>query len=1148
MANKLILNNGDQSVTVGFDAEVIGSNATETVVVSAGADVSFAAGDSDRVEVAGNLADYTVTANGANGLTLTHTDGSVVTLSGLTTTGATVAFADGSAPVAVNLDTTAGTLTPTLGGVDVALDGTALDNTAVTLDATDGSTGGTTDPVTGQTFALTNATNGETIVGTTGSDTYTGTKDSIDAADKLVDASTTDSDTANLTDDGDLDALSLTNIENVNVTINNNAAAATQDVDAANFTGVQNLTITKGDVVIGGTTIQGNKNIQVANLNADDVAKVTTGAGTKAVEVKQTTKAGATIDASTATGNVTVIGAATIMADNVAGAGSTVAIAGIDGSATGASTENAKAVVVDAAKALEVQVNNGTNAGAFTGSITVNAAEATKVSVASAAGGATVNAAKAADSTGTGIVISGIDDTGATVVTGTYADKTKAGKVNVDGTTGTTDVATVSAAGYIDLATNQTQQVDNLNLSGNGAAVTYTVTGAPVTTTLTGDQDITLKANESSFDGKTITDSTTAGTTTLALTTVDDSDLSGAAVDNIQVAATATSKTLTLATGANLEVAADQTTGFSVAGKTADATINLSTGDDTNASGAVIDVSVAAFNAATNVKTLNLNATTGKFTATGTTLASTATLNIAGTKDVTLGTVVAKDVSASNFTGKLDLTSVVTATINAGSGNDTLVLNDGGSTTTKFTVDAGNGNNDVTITDAKAATAVTAGSGEDSVAINADGDFIVVTGAGNDTVTIGHNVESNAIMIAGDGTGDKLVLADTDGNDFSSETAFAFSGFETVDISALSGGSITVSNSQFNGQTLTLKGDAVADNLIIKGGDTADTINASTITVDTASVTLSGGKGNDIITGTAAADTIVFDFGADTIDAGVGADVLDASTGIAGAKAVSTSDAVAGVVVNLGTTNISEATIQAASGMFLGGTATEVVGGSANLGYTADKTANTSEVDSLVNVTSVVGTAGNDYIVASSAGSTIMGGVGADTIVAGAGVDTIQFQGVANNGLDTVILSQTDGTAINDVLDFKATHTADTFAVTVSDVAVLAGDVTSAIDVNADAGVSAANVLVFNHSSGYAADATALAALTTVLESDGSNTALADGKYLVVYAADANSDARIAEVTVGTKDISAATDLVTLTGVTIAEAATGLSDGSFVFV
>jgi len=81
----------------------------------------------------------------------------------------------------------------------------------------------------------------------------------------------------------------------------------------------------------------------------------------------------------------------------------------------------------------------------------------------------------------------------------------------------------------------------------------------------------------------------------------------------------------------------------------------------------------------------------------------------------------------------------------------------------------------------------------------------VAAGAGTDTVTIQANKDSDAVLIGGDGS-DKLVFADTDGNDFSNNTNFSFAAFEELNISALNGGAITISGAQFNGADLHREG------------------------------------------------------------------------------------------------------------------------------------------------------------------------------------------------------------------------------------------------------------------------------------------------------------------------------------------------------
>jgi len=72
-----------------------------------------------------------------------------------------------------------------------------------------------------------------------------------------------------------------------------------------------------------------------------------------------------------------------------------------------------------------------------------------------------------------------------------------------------------------------------------------------------------------------------------------------------------------------------------------------------------------------------------------------------------------------------------------------------------------------------------------------------------------------------------------------------------------------------------VKGDATADTLAIVGkADTDNVINASTITVDTATVSIKGANKVDTLTGTASADTFVATIGADVISGGSGNDTF----------------------------------------------------------------------------------------------------------------------------------------------------------------------------------------------------------------------------------------------------------------------------------
>lgn len=877
----------------------------------------------------------------------------------------------------------------------------------------------------GETFTLT--TGVDVLIGTAKNDTFTGTTTTYANADRVVDSSSTDNDTytvsisANATPD-------VIGVENVNVTTESTAALT---VNAGSMSGVKTLTVTPGNVTVAGSTIQGSKTVSIDKLSSAKVEKVVIGdgaTGAVTVDMTQTTatdsKAGVAIDALTATGNITITGATTLNADNAADAtGEKIIVQAITGANA---AENAKAVTVNAAKALDVEINDN-GASKFTGAITVNAAAAKEVQVQSASGGVTINAAKAADSAGNGIVVAGIDDSGAVITTGSYGTKTagvitKQGLVSVTGGTGSADTATISAAGYVKVTSNA---IETLNLTANAANVEYEIAGTAATTyNLSGANDVVLTGNESSFDGKTVTDTTTAGTTAVKITTLDDSDLSKVATDKIIVAHNAASKTLTVANNANIELATDIATAFSVAGKNASSTVNLVVGDDTNASGAAITIETGTLTAATNITTVNLDATVGKFTATATTLTNDnaagtgATLNITGSKDVSLGTVTAKEVNAGSSTGKITMTATganTSKTITTGTGADNITLNHA----LKFTVDAGNGDNTVVISAADTASSIATGSGADTVTIGTANSVVVVTGAGDDTVNF--NADSDSIIIMGDGTSDKIIFSAA--HDLTNNANFAVTGVEIVDVAAAGATSVKITAAAFAlDNTFKLIGTAAGTDDVLtvvnKSATAGAVIDASGVTFNSTQDAFLSLQGAallaDTITGSAKDDTIIASSGADIINGGEGTDTFKAADLAATIIEGTGTGTSTGVVINLGTTAITNTSILAGTTKFTANTITSVEAGKTAYLFDAAATTNSAVQQTLTSIENVIGTAGNDYIVGSANDNVITGGAGADTMTGGAGADTFVF---ATADIDT-----TAGAVTDKITDFKSSE------------------------------------------------------------------------------------------------------------------------------
>jgi trimeric autotransporter adhesin len=780
--------------------------------------------------------------------------------------------------------------------------------------------------------------------------------------------------------------------------------------------GVKNLAITRGDLTVGGATILGAKDVDVTNLNASQVLKVTTGAGTTAVDITQATKAGVIVDADTATGAISVTGAATINAANAAAAVSVTALAN--------TTEDAKAVTVNAAKATSV-----TTAALFTGAVTVNAAAATTVTVNNGEGGATINAAKA-----TSITVGKVDDTGVTITAGTF--KSTDTGIALTGTAATTDSATVSAAGTVNLVSNNTGQVDKLSLSGNGAAVTYVLTSTAASTnafTLTGTQNVTVSSAAASLDGVTITDSTTAGTTTAKLTTVSDANLSKVGTDVIEVAAVGTNAVLTVATGANIVVSKDQNTSIGLTASTSAATVNLSTGDDT--AGAVADPDIDLGDVVlSKVSTLNITAAVATLIVDDISSDVTAgtTINISGSKDVYIDNVLGniKAINASALTGALDIddTGSALVSVTGGSGNDYVRQNGN----VIVTHDLGAGDDELGINLAATGSLFVLGAGNDEVYIDDTGAYVITGGSGNDTFYV--NVLSDAVLIGGGDSGDELQF--TADLDFSGQTNFSFSGFKTVNLNGMDI-DVTITNAQFGAQTFTLKGAGVGDSLTIVGKSTADTINASGITLSDAALILDGGDGNDTITGTAGADIIDGGAGDDVINGGAGNDDITGGAGADSIQGGAGNDTIRGFV---GADTVD------------GGANTDTLiltTGSSSLNSASDAQLTNVEVIELVSTSGIVlflgsqteafeiiGGSGNDTITGGSGNDTIDGGLGDDVITGGAGRDVIMGGEGADEltggaGADTFVFAAGDsgvisGTVFDVITDYTAGAGGDT--------------------------------------------------------------------------------------------------------------------------
>ena len=724
------------------------------------------------------------------------------------------------------------------------------------------------------------------------------------------------------------------------------------------------------------------------------------------------------------------------------------------------------------------------------------------VTIAAASGGATVNILGEAGVVGVdGVVIAGIDQTVSSVTTSFVGTSSSKGVISVDGAS-TSDIATLSAVGINTVATAASNQIEILNLAGNGAAVTYEITGTATTYNITGDKDVTISGSEVAFDGKTVTDSST-GTSTIKITTLDDADLSKAVVDNIIVASNGTAKTLTLADNSTITLASDLTTSFTLAGKATDYTVNLATADDTNASGAVIDIVTGSLTVSF-IDALNINATIGKLTATTTTASSTTAIQIFGTKDVNLGALTAQ-VVASTSTGDLsfDAASAALTTVVTGAGDDTIVMDQAA----VVSVITGAGDDVVTAASSASSTYST-GAGLDIVNLNTANAIVVDTGAGVDTVRIADDVDSNATIVGGSGIDTIIFLEDSSGS-VAGSTTFSISSFEEIDITA---GGITMNAAQFsNNSEFKLIGDNAATDIlnVINTGTTGVIIDGEKVTFDAsqaATLQLSGKADlKDTITGSLKDDIIIGTTGGDLIDGDTGTDTFLAASLKANDIEGGTSDS-NGIVINLGTTAVTKAAVLSAIGSHTADAVTSV--GSGTIGYTfaSSGATNSAVTSSIVNVENLTGTSGADYIVGSLKVNIIDGGVGADYIAGGLAGDTITGGG----GNDTIDLGVADGASDTVVIEATAllngTDTVTNFEVGSDKIDITAFETVGAVVIGTGSYAVAAGQAVFlGRQAAGSADSSAAAIVA--LNAAGTVAAAAAGTKNFVLIADDNSAA-----------------------------------------
>jgi len=926
-------------------------------------------------------------------------------------------------------------------------------------------------------LTLTASATADDLLGGQGDDTITGAAGTLAATDRVLDNSTADNDTMTITDsDGTIGAFTSQNIENVNLNINSLTAAV--NVDGDNFSGMKNLTVTRGDLTIGGTNLTGSKQIDIIDTDAGDVAKVTAGAGTTILNVTQKSGAGIVVDADTVSGAVSVTGPATINAAGQ-GAGDTLTVTSMTdaqaGTAAIEAVQNAKPVTVTT-NAATVTLVNATGTEVLDGVISITAPAATAVTVPVGGGGVTVNALGSATN---GVDVRLIDASGATITT--TASLPATGQQIIDlgavATANVTATATVKALGSVDLDTGvAAASIDALTLEGNGGAVAYTVASANgAITSIAATSDVTINALAAELTGITITGDAAAINLTAAsaAAALDASLWSSSAIGiafnnagNAITAATGQSYVFTSATqtGLDFDFAATNTVGD----------LTITAGDVNGAANSTVGtLSVGALNlvtAATTSGTVNIIANDANLTATGTTAVALTDIVITGDEDVNLGTV-----TTSNSINSQGSTGITTATLGAsskaistGSGADAITLNGA----RIHSVDAGAGVDAITITSTNATSVIDGGAGNDTITIADVDQIVVVGGDGNDTINV--NAASGATIVGGDGT-DALVFP---AGASTPAATFSATGVESLNITA-AGNTVAFTHTNFAGlASAVVTGDGAADVLQVTVGTGAvgGTLDASGLTkaaTTTSTINyIAGSTGSDIITGGVAAENFNLNIirGADQIEGG--ATGIDTITTSDTTVTETGSAASVGVVLNMGTSAVTAVNVLANAGEHLAGGVSEVAAGT--MAYMFDLAdaatpVNSKIVDTISGIENFTSTdnAGIEYVVGSDAANvltlgngadyaeggpgadtilgeagadTLLGGDGADTITGGTGIDTI----TTGNGIDNVSYFATVLAAnANNVLDFTYGTGGDVLQFSDASLAVDAGAFTA---------------------------------------------------------------------------------------------------------
>lgn len=724
---------------------------------------------------------------------------------------------------------------------DAGLTGTTFSLASITADtATVTAAQASIDLLVSPAQALTTATT-DTLLGTVHNDTFTGTSATIAATDLILDTSSTDNDTFNMTLTANNAALRVTGVENVNVDWNafGTAGIVATNISGATITGTStktgflgHMTITNagantivaGSGMVGTLTVNGGTSVTVDAGAAHAV--VVNGTGTAADDLS------ATVTAGTNTTSVTV-GTTNAFKTTTVDAGTATTISIADQGAAA----NVTTLTVGASAAITLN-----NTGSTT--LNVNAADVTSSLTLTAIGeGLTVAGAQSTTINATAAGYTGETITNA-LTAGTLTAEIN-GAVGAD-----TNLSLVEAGVFV---------IDTA-IGGDFAVAVATGSSINADINLGNGEFGVLTADDTAADTLTITNSVATQT----IIQVDGLDATLGDIETLNLIAAATAVTGTDLTITDIEAG----TGTVVITGTNDVVVTEVIAGTVNASGLTgnltmtqqaADTAAMVVSGATATNSMTFTATANDSSYTGQNGNDTVVfVNDAGNATAILGNGANTVTASAGTTGSL--------VVIGGEGVDTVTASTAGDGTGEINLALGAGNDVMSITTGAAATTniltIDAGAGSDALTLSA-------ASVAADTYTLAF----------GDGT-DTLNIS----TDLTAGT-WSVTGLEKIAIG--SSNTLAIVNSTLlTGHTYEITGDGTATDHIAVQMDAAASVDFSgiavnqTITLGLAGLAITGSTGNDTIVATGYADTIASNGGNDSMTGGAGQDTITGGAGI----------------------------------------------------------------------------------------------------------------------------------------------------------------------------------------------------------------------------------------------------------------------------